>query len=191
MGDFLGLTLAQFYRTDDEFLHVHHGLKLTSCPHCRAEGTLILYGKLYGYAETDENQKSCRGRRVFCNNRKKRNNGCGHTFSVRAAYKIKRLRLSAETLWAFFKLVSVLGNKAEALRALKVDWSISSAYRIWKRFVNGQSRIRTALIKCCALPELPHSKEPTEQTIAHLEGAFQREKCPITAFQHRLQISFL
>jgi len=152
---------------------------------------LILNGKLYGYAETDENRKSCRGRRVFCNNRKSRNNGCGHTFSVWTADKVKRLRLGANTLWRFFKLVSVLGNKAEALRTLNVDFSISSAYRIWKRFINSQSHIRTALARCCPPPKPSHAGQPAEETIAHLEAAFPRENCPIVAFQHRLQISFL
>jgi hypothetical protein len=183
--------LARFYRSDVDFLHLHHRLKLTACPHCRTEGALILHGWLYGYADTDENRKSCRGRRVFCNNRKKRNNGCGHTFSVWAADKIKRLRFNAETLWAFFKLMIALDNTAQALRTLNLACSISTAYRLWKRFQNKQSHIRTALSICCAAPTLPHVKQPVAQTIAHLESAFPQEQCPITAFQHLLQISFM
>jgi len=165
-------------------------LKLTLCPNCKATETLILHGRLFGYSENDESRKSCRGRRIFCNNRKKRNNGCGHTFSVWAADKLKRLRLSAQTLWGFFKLVVSLGNKAQALRTANLDYSISSAYRIWKRFVKSQSPIRSALVKCCPPPML-HARQPAAQTVAHLEAAFPTATCPITAFQHQLQISFL
>ncbi len=152
---------------------------------------MILHGTLLGYSENDDNQKSCRGRRVFCNNRKKHNNGCGHTFSVWAADKLRRLRIGAKSLWAFFKLVIGLGNTAQALRAAKLDLSISSAYRIWKRFVNGQSHIRSALNTRCPPPDMPHARQPAAQTIAHLEAAFSAETCPIAAFQYQLQISFL
>jgi len=152
---------------------------------------LILHGTLLGYSENDDNQKSCRGRRVFCNNRKKHNNGCGHTFSVWAADKLRRLRIGAKSLWAFFKLVIGLGNTAQALRAAKLDLSISSAYRIWKRFVNGQSHIRSALNTRCPPPDMPHARQPAAQTIAHLEAAFPAETCPIAAFQYQLQILFL
>ena len=169
---------------------MYHSLKLTLCPHCKAAGTLILNGKLYGYAE-NEGLKSCRGVRIFCNNRKKRNNGCGHTFSVWAADKIRRSRVGAKTLWAFLKLVTCLGNTAQALRTLNMDFSLSSAYRIWKRFVFSQSHIRTALAKFSAAPHLPHSSRPTEQTLAHLQAAFPGDPCPIAAFQYQLQISFL
>ena len=146
---------------------------------------------LYGYDENDDCRRSCRGRRVFCSNRKKRNNGCGHTFSVYAADKLKRLRLGARTLWTFVLLVVSLGNKAAALRKLNIDFSISSAYRLWKRFVSSQSHVRTALAKRCPPPKLPRARLPVEQTIAHLEAAFPRESCPIVAFQYQLQLAFL
>jgi hypothetical protein len=62
------LVLARFYRSEDESERLHQNLKLTLCPHCKAVGTLILHGKLYGYTEHDDCRKSCRGKRVFCNN---------------------------------------------------------------------------------------------------------------------------
>ena len=108
-----------------------------------------------------------------------------------AADKIRRSRVGAKTLWAFLKLVTCLGNTAHALRTVNVDFSISSAYRIWKRFVFSQSHIRTALVKFSAAPHLPHASRPTEQTLAHLQSAFPGDPCPITAFQSQLQISFL
>ncbi len=190
-GNFLSLTLSRFYRSEDDFVRLHRTLKLTACPCCKAAGTLILHGKLYGYSESDDQQKSCRGRRVFCNNRKRCNNGCGHTFSVWSSVTLKRLRLSANTLWKFIKLVLLLGNKAEALRQLNADFSISSAYRIWKRVVNSQSHLRTALDQRCLAPSLPHADQPVQQTVAHLEAAFPGEQCPVAAYQDQLQIWFL
>lgn len=190
-GISLSIALARFYRSEDDFQFLYLRLKLTLCPHCKVAGTLILHGKLHGYAENDDNQKSCRGRRVFCNNRKERNNGCGHTFSVWEADKLKRSRIGANALWTFVKLVISLGNKAKALRSLNMDFSVSSAYRIWNRFDNSQSHIRTALAKRCLPPKMPHTRQPAEQTIVHLEAAFPHESCPIVAFQHQLQISFL
>jgi len=185
------LVLARFYRSEDDFERLQQSLKLTLCPNCKAVGTLILHGKLYGYTEHDDCRKSCRGKRVFCNNRKARKNGCGHTFSVWAAGTLKRLRLSATTLWTFVKLVICLGNKTQAMRKAKLDLSISSAYRLWKRFSNCQSHVRTVLSKCCPAPELPHTRQSEEQTVAHLEAAFPGEPCPILAFQYQLQTAFL
>jgi hypothetical protein len=185
------LVLARFYRSEDEFERLHQNLKLTLCPNCKATGTLILHGELLGYSENDDCRKSCRGKRVFCNNRKVRKNGCGHTFSVWAAGTLKRLRLSASTFWTFVNLVIFLGNKAQAMRKAKLDLSISSAYRLWKRFSNCQSHVRTILSKCCPAPELPHTRQQVEQTIAHLEAAFPGAPCPISAFQYQLQTTFL
>jgi len=186
----LGLMLARFYRSEDEFERLHQRLKLALCPHCRAVGTLILHGKLYGYAEHEDCRKACRGRRIFCNNRKARKNGCGHTFSLRPASTIKRLRASAETLWRFFSLVLSLGNKALALRRAKAELDVSAAYRLWKRLFVGQSQIRSALTQRCAVPDMPHSGREIEQTIAHLKAAFPGKESPITAFQQQLQIDF-
>jgi hypothetical protein len=190
-GDILRTTPARFYRTDDEFERFYDRLNLTPCPHCQAVGTLILHGKLYGYTENDDCRKACRGRRIFCNNRRRHRPGCGHTFTVWAAETIRRLRISAATLWTFIKLVLALRNKAQALRDSQVDFSVSSAYRLWKRFSGSQSHLRTALAARCPAPVLPRDRRPEAQTVAHLEAAFPGEPSPIAAFQHQLQLAFL
>jgi len=166
---------------------VYQALKITPCPSCRATGALILHGNLFGYGDDDEHRK-CRGRRIFCDNRKQHNNGCGRTFSICVADRLRRLRPSASTLWAFFTLVISLGNTAQALRSTGAAFSISSAYRLWKRFLNTQSRIRTALAGFCASPTLPDVRKPAAQTVAHLQSAFPSEPSPIAAFQHQLQV---
>ena len=169
---------------------MHQQLKHTSCPHCRAIGTLILHGWLYGYAENDECRKVQRGRRIFCNNRKSRNNGCGRTFTVWSADTLRRMRLSAKSLWRFLMMVISLGNKAKARRLADIEISISSAYRVWKRFLNRQSHLRTSLSRWCAPPQ-SQARQPVEKTLAHLRVTFPDTLCPIRTFQHRLQIAFL
>jgi len=178
-----------FYRGEEEFLRMYEQLKLTRCPHCRVIGTLILHGFLRGYDENDQGRKSVRARRVFCSNRKARG-GCGRTFSVWIADKIRRLSLSAGSLWKFLKLVAAGGVKLQAIRALGSRLSDSALYRIWKRFDQGQSKIRTALAQRCRAPELT-SERPAAQVIAHLVAAFPATSCPITAFQQTMRTFFL
>jgi hypothetical protein len=187
----LSSALARYYRSEDDFLRLHRDLKLTPCPHCKAIGTLILNGKLYGFTANSAGKEVCRGKRVFCNNRKKRNKGCGKTFSIRSADILNRLCIGAKNLWAFIKGAINFDNKAQALRVLNVDLDSSFAYRIWKRFRDCQSHMRTALSRCCPPPALPSTSEDVAQTIAHLEAAFPDAPCPISAFQHQLQLSFL
>lgn len=183
--------LPRFYRTEEEFQRLHLRLKLSPCPHCKRTGALILHGHLYGYAEGSACLKASRGRRVLCNNRKARHNGCGRTFSALRANRLRRLRLGAPSLWAFLTLVLLLGNRAEALRRLALDLSRSSAGRLWKRFLHAQSRIRAALLPRVTPPALPHARQSAAQTLAHLQAAFHGDPCPIAAFQHQLQRAFL
>ena len=183
--------LPHYCRSEEEFLALCQRLKLTPCPFCKLIGALIRHGDLYGYGERDENRKSRRGHRIFCNNRKARKNGCGHTFSVWAADKLRRLRLDAATLWTFLELVLELANQAQALRNLNLDLSPSYAYCLWKRFRNAQSHIRTALAKRLAAPKLPKALLAEAQTLAHVKAAFPGAACPIVEFQYQLQTSFL
>lgn len=183
--------LTRYYRSESALLRLHQGLKQARCPACKAIGTLNLHGWLYGYAEHDECGLSRRGRRIYCNNRKRRRNGCGRTFSVWSADRLKRLRLGAAALWAFLTLVLQLGNKAAALRAVTTGLSVSCAYRLWTRFLNGQSHLRTALARLCAAPQVSRSRRPFEQTLAHLQAAFPHDPCPVAAFQQRFQSAFL
>ena len=176
------------YVPEDE-LHLNLlDLKLTPCPHCGRVGTLNLHGWLRGYDETTPDGKTARARRVFCNNRKKLGNGCGGTFTIWIIDKLRRSCLGAQSLWKFLKAVVTLNNKSAALGVLNL--APSSACRLWTRFRHGQSRIRTFLHRICPPPDLPNSRCPATQTIAHLEAAFPNAECPITAFQKRFQASF-
>ncbi len=175
--------------SQEEFEAVHGKLKMTACPHCKSVGNLIRHGYLRGYDEKHQREKTVRAWRVFCSNRR-RATGCGRTFSVWMADKIKRLLLTADALWTFLKQAVVTGNRFQAFRNLNSGLSDSAPYRIWKRFGEAQSAIRTALGRQCRPPEVA-SEQPAEHTLAHLEAAFGDRPCPIAAFQAGLQTSFM
>ncbi len=165
-------------------------LKTRACPHCKQVGRLIRHGFSRGYDQKHRREKTVRAWRVFCNNRL-RTAGCGRTFSVWIADKIKRLFLTADNLWAFLQQAILTGNKIQAFRELQSGLSDSAPYRIWKRFHHAQSAIRTALRPLCEPPEIS-SQQPAALTLAHLEAAFSRHPLgPIAAFQVTLQTFFV
>ena len=177
-----------FYRSDQEWNTIAQRLKLTPCPYCRVVGTLNRHGALYGYDESNH-RPTVRARRVFCSNRNARP-GCGHTFSVWLADKIRRLGLTTAALWAFLQC-AVAGSIRAAIRATDDQRSERTWQRIWKRFDLGQSKIRTALLTRCPPSELPGSHRPAAQVLAHLRAAFPDVPCPIAAFQHALRTFFV
>lgn len=173
----------------EEFESVYAKLKTTACPHCKRVGTLVRHGFLRSYDEQHPRKKAVRARRIFCNNRKQ-SVGCGRTFSVWAADKIKRLFLTADSLWKFLKQAVESGNKFQAFQSLKSGLSDSAPYRIWKRFHEAQSAIRTALGRLGKPPKIAHP-DPAHQTLSHLAATFGDHPCPIAAYQVTLQTFFV
>lgn len=161
-------------------------LKLTQCPHCKKVGTLNRHGFLRGYDEINLRQKNVRATRVFCSNRYQAA-GCGRTFSVWIADKVKRLFLSTDKLWEFLGANAASGNKQKSFANLNCSMSDSAPYRIWKRFQNAQSDLRTALSTICPPPKIDNTQpgdSPAASTIAHLKEAFSGHTLPpIAAFQ--------
>ncbi len=100
-------------------------LKTTACPHCKRVGNLIRHGFLRGYDQTHQHQPTIRARRVYCSNRR-RASGCGRTFSVWLANRIRRLFLTADALWAFLQQAVASGNKLQAFRDLQSGLSDSA-----------------------------------------------------------------
>jgi hypothetical protein len=180
-----------FFRGTEEWTAIAERLKLTPCPHCNVVGTLIRHGLLLGYDENHPRQKTVRARRVFCSNRNARR-GCGRTFSVWCADKIRRLSLTTAALWKFLQR-AVAGSLLAAIDAAHCHLSDRTLQRIWKRFGLGQSKIRTALSARCPPPQLPadSSHRPAAQVLAHLQAAFPGADCPIAAFQHTLRTFFV
>jgi hypothetical protein len=179
-----------FYRGGQELLAICEKLKQTACPHCKVIGTLNRHGSLRGY-DASSRQRTVRARRVYCSNRHARK-GCGRTFSIWLADKIRRLSLTTGCLHKFLKLV-VANGIAAAVRELDSPLSDRTLQRIWQRFKHGQSKIRTALLPRCDPPPLPAEspQSPAAEVLAHLEAAFPNAGCPIAAFQHAMRTFFL
>jgi hypothetical protein len=181
-----------FYRNAEEWSAIAERLKQTPCPHCKVVGALIRHGYLRGYDECNSQQKTVRARRIFCSNRIARR-GCGRTFSVWVADKVRRLSLTTHALWRFLK-DAVADSIAAAIRVVAdCRRSDRTWQRIWTRFDQGQSKIRTALSGRCPPPELPAepSHRPAAQVLAHLQAAFPGADCPIATFQHTMRTFFV
>src|SRR5207247_1421567 len=84
------------------------------CPHCKAVGTLIRHGYLRGFDEGNSQRKTIRARRIFCSNRNARP-GCGRTFSVWAAAKIRRRSVTTGALGRLL-LSAVAASLAAAIQ---------------------------------------------------------------------------
>jgi hypothetical protein len=178
-----------FCRDAKEWDAMAERLKQTACPHCKVVGTLNRHGCLYGFDENHRKQKTVRARRVFCCNRNTRP-GCGRTFSIWFADKIRQLSLTTGGLWRFLT-GAVAGSVLAACRAANCHLSDRSLQRIWTRFDRGQSKIRTALFGRCPPPPLPAEHRPAAHVLAHLQAAFPDADCPIAAFQQTLHTFFI
>jgi hypothetical protein len=180
-----------FCRGEREWDAIAERLKQMPCPHCKVVGALIRHGFLRGYDEGDSQRKSIRARRVFCSNRHRRP-GCGRTFSVWLADKIRRLSVTTHALWRFLQR-AVADSIAAATRVVAdCRRSDRTWQRLWRRFNRGQSKLRTALSACCRPPEQPAaSRRPATQVVAHLQAAFPDANCPIADFQYSTRTFFV
>lgn len=169
-------------------------LKCSPCPHCKHIGALNRHGYLKGYDEQNFKHKVVRALRVFCSNRGSAS-GCGKTFSVWVAEKVKRLFLDAQSLWQFLGQATTPGNKSRAFQTLGCSLSESATYRIWKRFLKAQSTIRTKLVTLCPPPKQSVgnlTQTPAQVTIEHLKEAFKDSTLnPIAAYQAHTQSFFI
>lgn len=190
----MALEIIRYYNSEEDFEQFHINLKQLPCPHCKSTGTLILNGRLKGYEEGSHTEKTVRGRRIFCNSRRKRFKGCGRTFCVLPVNILKRFCITANCLWCFLKNMVKSSTKIGAFRLIKHPMSNSSCYRLWKRFSKSQSIIRSFLLKFSSTPAPSKTDHPETETIAHLESVFSNYSLPISpisAFQTRFQVSFL
>jgi hypothetical protein len=180
-----------FFRGPDDWLAIAQRLKQMACPHCQVVGALIRHGFLRGFDETSP-QRTVRARRIFCSNRNTRP-GCGRTFSIWRADKIRQLSLTTAALWLFLQR-AVAGTILAAGLAVHCRLSNRTWQRIWQRFEHAHTKIRTALSARCPPPELPPPRSrrlPAVQTLAHLQAVFPDAHCPIAAFQLSLRTFFL
>ncbi len=187
----MSITIKRYYNSTKDFFQFYKILKQLACPHCGLIGALILNGKLKGYDENEDKGKVVRGRRVYCNKRKKHSKGCGRTFSLLAVNVLKNFRISAKSFWCFLKNIVKLTSKIDAYRKEEFPLGSSSVYRLWNRFLKSQSHIRNLLTKRCQAPQNSTTLNPAIQTIEHIEKAFSSSSCPIEDFQYSFQTSFV
>ena len=180
--------MVRFFEKQEQFQSFYTKLKFMLCPHCRLIGCLILHGYLYGYSDLG-NSRILRGRRIYCSNRH-RKTGCGKTFSVLTAQVLPKFTVSASSLWRFLNNIKNGLNPARAFKMTGCPMAPTTIYRLLKKFVVNQVRIRSFLSRIKDPPAAGHTQSPAIQTILHLHGAFCDAACPITAFQCRFQIPF-
>jgi hypothetical protein len=181
----------RFYRCDEDWIAIVERLKVTSCPHCQTVGMLIRHGVLTGFDDRNPQRNVVRARRIFCSNRHRRQ-GCGRTFSIWLADKIRRLSISTRALWAFLQRAAV-GTITAAVHDANVPRSGRTFQRIWARFDRGQSAIRTALLGRGPPPEVtaePVRRPAAAQVLAHLRVTFPDDE-PIAAFQRAMRAFFI
>ena len=126
----------------------------------------------------------------FCSNRGNRE-GCGCSFSVFEKDILPSFSINASVFSLFLKAYLEHLNVHAAWQPLAHYFSLSSAYRLWKRFGHGpqQASLRERPCRNRAPPQCT-SKEPREQLIRHLFEAFKEQEDPIAAFQAEFQIPF-
>lgn len=159
-------------------------IKAEPCPHCGRCGTLNRHGWLRGCEAQGDGKRARRGRRIYCANRGRRL-GCGRTFCLRVASILTRRRTRTQDLWALMGRVLEGEGIALAWAGLRHVFSIESAYRYRRRFMEKQFRLRELLHRECQPPaqaagDLPH-------LVAHLRYCVGTCADPIAAFQLRVQ----
>ena len=182
----------RYYNSEEEFRDIRLNLKINPCPHCRERGCLILHGYLYGYGEGPGSKRRKRGHRIFCSNRRKKNDkGCGRTFSILLSCVIKKYITSAISLWKFLDNISEDKSLIRALRSTSSNIQEAGIYSIFNKFQNRQADIRTRPMSLKDPPALKHTRSSVIQTIQHLRSVFKESVCPVPQFQYHFQTSFI
>lgn len=147
-----------------------------TCPHCGRSGTLNAHGPLLGGAENLPGKDTLRGRRFFCSNRGQRP-GCGRTCSVLLAQVLRGASVRTGALWRFCRArLSGLGVLA-AWELARTGFSLESACRWWRRWLQAEPTLRTHLWR---------GREPPGSLADALIRAYG-EADPFAAFQLRAQ----
>ena len=164
-------------------------LKQKRCPFCGLVGWLIGHGYLRGCGPEGE-AEAVRGGRVFCSNRHRRG-GCGRTFSVMLSWVLRHSPVSAGRVWRFLQNVAKGQSRAAAWRCSGEDFTVSAGYRVWKRWLRNQARLRSLLLDWSGSEPASTLGDPLAGTLEHLVVVFASPDCPIRAFQEHFQQPFL
>jgi hypothetical protein len=184
------MAIKKYYQDYNELDQFCLQIKQIQCPHCHCYGFVILHGFLYGYPEENINHLIIRGRRFFCNNRR-RQSGCGKTFSLLDFNIIRKFVIHANTLWSFLYNVYCGMTKKQAFRNLHLPFSDTSIYRLYKTFHYRLSFLRSHITRIIPSIKPANCYHPDIQTINDLIIAFPNEINPVGSFQYHFQVSFL
>ena len=174
----------------EEFEAVRAQLKLTACPHCGCVGNLIRHGYLRGYDSQSRQGKTVRGWRIYCSNRG-RATGCGRTFSVWVASKIKRLFLAADDLWEFLRQAASNGGKLQGVSQTLVRTERFCALSNLEAISRVAKRDSRSADRGLRSPSDRINPTPRSSRWRIWRPPFRGMACPISAFQVQLQASFM
>ena len=179
---------VMLYVTQDELSEFCESLKQFACPFCRTVGKLNRHGYLRGYSEVSSG-RVVRGRRVFCNNRK-RSSGCGKTFSLLLLSFIRGCIVGSKTVSELLLRLFRGEQPAGIAREILPHLSERYVYGLHSRLRLRQPFLRSSLITC-STPVENSSSNPLFQTLSHLYSIFFSKDNAVAAFQHCFQLSFL
>jgi len=163
---------------------------LIDCPACGRSAVLIRNGLHYGNApDQSGDTRIIRGQRIRCSNRGNRC-GCGCSFSIFESERIPGR--SIDTSWLQSLLLYLL-QQAGCMHAawLKTSrqFSLRTAYRIWRRIDLEQTTLRHRLCQCTGPPNSTQL-DPRLELIEHLRAAFIGNDF-VCAYQKHFQTSIL
>jgi hypothetical protein len=147
-----------------------------------------MHGFLYGYNEINNQPGFIRGRRFFCSNRNKKT-GCGRTVNIFKSFIIKSFTFTANTICNFLNNIINGFSIFQAFNILNVPFSSSTPYRLFSRFRQKQSELRSLLSRFNSPPFNSNYINPVFLTIQHLMNTFNNCECPVSAFQYTAQTS--
>ena len=163
-------------------------LKLLSCPHCHNTGFLNKHDTLHGPWK-NKRSKIFRGRRAFCSNRGGKA-GCGKTISLILSSYIKSYSVPSAAFWQFLVFILAGKNVHHIFCLSEFLFSLTTHYRLYKRFLLNQTKIRTCLCREHSAPKSNYP-EPLKQTIEHMLFFFKDCHNPAGAFQNQFQTAFI
>ena len=173
-------------------LRIAERLKQTPCPHCKVVGTLIRHGFLYGFDDSNPQRKTVRARRIFCSNRHARP-GCGRTFSVWLADKIRRLSLTTGASVAVpptrRRRQHPRRHPRRRLPSQRPD--LAAHLETLRPGPKQDPHGTVGALPAARTAGSNRAPAGAAQVLAHLQAAFPDADCPIAAFQHTLRTFFV
>lgn len=177
-----------FVRGPQEARIVFSRLKLMGCPHCGVTNRLIRNGLLKGCDPRHYGNASVvRGQRLRCSKRG-RSKGCGRSSSIFFKWIMPGFTIDARLIAAFLLSISAQNRVHSAWLGMTRYFSLSSAYRWWRRLGRDQPRLRQMLCRRCQPPQCS-SREPRNQLIKHLKKAFGHDS--VADYQIHFQSPFM